>query len=109
MSEGGESPVMGSDTPDAAFLRTRAEAVLVTAPRCHLCDDAKVLLKDLQAEYPLIVREVDLSSDEGMRLARKFGMPFPPLLVIDNVLFGHGRISRRKLTRFLDSRTGQRR
>lgn len=82
-----------------------AEAVLVTASRCHLCDDAKHLLTELQGDYPLTVREVELSSVEGLALSRRFSMPFPPLLLIDGVRFGHGRISRRKLVRLLDQRS----
>jgi len=83
-----------------------AEVVLVTVPRCHLCDDAKRLLVELQHEYPLVVAEVELSSDEGLALSRRFSMPFPPLLLIDGVRFGHGRISRRKLVRLLEQRSG---
>jgi hypothetical protein len=81
--------------------------VLVTAQRCHLCDDAKGLLNELQGDYPLTVREVELSSVEGLALSRRFSMPFPPLLLIDGVRFGHGRISRRKLVRLLVERSGR--
>ena len=84
-----------------------AHVVLVTVPRCHLCDDAKHLLRELQDEYPLMVREVELSSVEGLTLSRRFSMPFPPLLLIDGARFGHGRISRRKLVRLLDQRSGR--
>ncbi len=78
------------------------EAVLVTAPRCHLCEEAKTLLADLEAQYPIKVRQVDLSSGEGLSLSRRHSMGFPPLLLIDGKRFGHGRISRRKLIRHLD-------
>ena len=84
-----------------------AEMVLVTVPRCHLCDDAKRLLMLLQHDYPLVVREVALSSVDGLALSRKFSMPFPPLFLIDGVRFGHGRISRRKLVGLLDQRSGR--
>ena len=84
------------------------EAVLVTASRCHLCDDAKHLLNELEGDYPLTVREVELSSVEGLALSRRFSMPFPPLLLVDSVRFGHGRISRRQLVQLLDQRSGRR-
>ncbi len=107
MADGGEAQVEGSERTTTAHAGDGFEAVLVTAPRCHLCDDAKHLLKEMQHDYPLIVREVELSSDEGMALSRRFSMPFPPLLLIDGVRFGHGRISRRKLVRLLDQRSGR--
>jgi thiol-disulfide isomerase/thioredoxin len=84
-----------------------AVVLLVTAPGCHLCDDAKHLLTELQSDYPLKVREVELSSVEGLALSHRFSMPFPPLLLVDGVRFGHGRISRRKLVRLLDQRSGR--
>jgi Glutaredoxin-like domain (DUF836) len=107
MADGGEAQVAGPERTTTADTGDDFEAVLVTAPRCHLCDDAKHLLKEMQHDYPLIVREVELSSDEGMALSRRFSMPFPPLLLIDGVRFGHGRISRRKLVRLLDQRSGR--
>jgi hypothetical protein len=85
------------------------EAVLVTAPRCHLCEEAKALLAELEDSSPLRVRLGELSSREGLALSRRFGMGFPPLLLIDGERFGHGRISRRKLVRHLDQRLGRRR
>lgn len=87
--------------------RNRIGAVLVTAPGCHLCDNTKHLLNELKLDYPLTVREVELSSDEGLALSRRFSMPFPPLLLIDGVRFGHGRISRRKLVGLLDQRSAR--
>ncbi len=107
MTDSGEARVEEPVRTNTVEAGDRFEAVLVTAPRCHLCDDAKHLLKELQHDYPLMVREVELSSDEGMALSRRFSMPFPPLLLIDGVRFGHGRISRRKLVRLLDQRSGR--
>jgi glutaredoxin len=88
--------------PDRSDRRA-VEVVLVTAPRCHFCDDASKLLEDLGTQYTLTVREVKLESDEGVTLATRFRVPFPPVLLIDGSYFGHGRISRRKLTKALDA------
>ncbi len=88
--------------PDRSDRRA-IEVVLVTSPRCHFCDDASKLLEDLGGRYPLTVREVKLESDEGVTLATRFRVPFPPVLLIDGSYFGHGRISRRKLTKALDA------
>lgn len=78
------------------------EVTLVTAAGCHLCDDAKSLLGDLEPRYHLDVREVDLLGQEGVALATQFRAPFPPLLLVDGRYVGHGRVSRRKLIRVLD-------
>src|SRR3972149_3771936 len=80
----------------------RVEVVLVTAVGCHLCDDAKVVLADLGHRFNLDVREVDLSTDEGTALARRFGAPFPPLLFVGGAYVGHGRVSRRRLNRVIE-------
>jgi thiol-disulfide isomerase/thioredoxin len=78
------------------------EIVLVTAPRCHFCDDTSKLLENLADTYPLSVRRVELHSEEGASIAARYRVPFPPVLLIDGTYFGHGRISRRKLVRALD-------
>ncbi len=83
--------------------RRTVEVVLVTAPRCHFCDDATKLLDDLSDRYPISVRKVELESDEGTSIAARFRVPFPPVLLIDGAYFGHGRISRRKLVKALDA------
>jgi thiol-disulfide isomerase/thioredoxin len=79
------------------------EIVLVSAPRCHFCDDTSKLLEDLSDAYPLSVRKVELASDEGIAIATRYRVPFPPVLLIDGTYFGHGRISRRKLVKALDA------
>ena len=91
--------------PDRCDQRA-VEVVLVTAPRCHFCDDASKLLEDLGGLYSLTVREVKLESDEGIAIATRFRVPFPPVILIDGTYFGHGRISRRKLTKTLNMIVG---
>ncbi|MCL1693426.1 MAG: glutaredoxin [Actinomycetia bacterium] len=83
--------------------QSRVDVVLVTAPRCHFCNDAAELLEDLRARYRIAIREVALQSDEGADIAARFRVPFPPVLLIEGDYFGHGRISRRKLTKALDA------
>jgi glutaredoxin len=78
-----------------------ADIVLVTAPGCHYCDDALRLLDEVGRTKPLKVRTVPLSSDEGRALLARHRVLFPPILLIDGVFFGYGRISRRKLENHL--------
>ncbi len=77
------------------------DVTLVTAAGCHYCDAAAALLAQLAEAFPLRIRIVDLSDGEGAAIARRFRVPFPPVLLIDGDYFGHGRISGRKLTKHL--------
>ncbi|GMR02459.1 MAG: hypothetical protein BMS9Abin20_0795 [Acidimicrobiia bacterium] len=88
-----------ADDPD----RRAIGVILVTSPRCHFCNDAQKLLEDLASLYPLSVQRIDLETDQGVAIAARFRVPFPPVLLINGVYFGHGRISRAKLTRALDA------
>ncbi|HLF62086.1 MAG TPA: glutaredoxin [Acidimicrobiia bacterium] len=81
-----------------------ADILVVTAPGCHYCDDALRLLDELGDVIPLTVRIVPLYSDEGRALIVGYRVPFPPILVVDGVFFGYGRISRRKLESHLAQR-----
>ena len=80
------------------------DVVLVTAPGCHFCEDALRLLDEVGEVTPLTVRTVPLSSGEGRALMVRHRIPFPPILLVDGVLFGYGRISRRKLQSHLVKR-----
>ncbi len=84
-------------TPSADRPAGVIDVVLVTAPHCHFCEDAKSALVELAQRYPLRIREVDLAEPEGAALVRRFRVPFPPIVMIDGTFFSHGRISRRKL------------
>jgi len=91
--------------PDGSVTSSRRaiEIVLVTAPRCHFCTDASTLLLELRDRYSLVVHQIELESAEGVEIATRYAVPFPPVVLIDGVYFGHGRISRRKLTKALDA------
>ncbi len=78
------------------------DVILVTAPICHLCVDARQGLADLAGTFPLSVREVDIASTEGQRLFARLHPPMPPFVVIDGELFSFGRLPRKKLRRFLE-------
>jgi len=71
--------------------------LLVTAPGCHFCDDAKEMLEGLAETFPMYVETTPLASPAGRALVMEHRVPFPPILIVDGVLFGFGRISRRRL------------
>jgi glutaredoxin len=78
--------------------------LLVSAPDCHFCAQAKAVLDRLRREYPLEVQEVILASPEGQDLAARHGILFPPGLFLDGTFVGFGRVSERKLRRLLEQR-----
>ena len=75
--------------------------VLVTSAGCHFCREVDRLLDKLQRTFLLSIERIDLTSVEGTAIARRWRVPFPPVLLIEGEYHGHGRISERKLTRAL--------
>jgi len=77
---------------------------LLTQDDCGFCDHAKQVLDRIGTRYPLRVKEIELSSEEGQALARKAGVLFAPGVLVDGEPFSFGRLSERKLRRALDKR-----
>ena len=97
---------MTSRSPEPAAKPSRSEqcpieVMLVTSAGCHFCREADQLLEKLRHRFPLRVERIDLTDSKGAAVARRFRVPFPPVLLIDGEYHGHGRISERKLTRAL--------
>ena len=91
-----------ADDPHAGALSTRPiQVTLVTSTGCHFCREADQLLEQLQEVFPLRIERKDLNGAEGAAIARRWRVPFPPVLLLDGKYHGHGRISKRKLTRAL--------
>ena len=78
------------------------EILLLTQSDCGSCDEAKLLLERLGAEYQLTVSSMSLSTAEGAELAAAGGIMFPPGLFVAGKPFSYGRVSERKLRRELD-------
>ncbi|MGW5051424.1 glutaredoxin family protein [Actinokineospora sp. NPDC004072] len=93
---------MSELTSEPSALSEQIQITLLTQTSCGFCDQAKQVLNRLTSEYPLQVTEIDLSSDEGQRLAASAGVMFPPGVLIDGEPFSFGRLSERKLRRRLD-------
>jgi len=77
---------------------------VVTAPGCHLCDDARAALDVLAADHPLEVAVVDARSSEGLELLSVHRAAMNPLVVVDGRFFSSGRLPRGKLHALLESR-----
>lgn len=79
---------------------------VVHSPTCHFCDDARVALSDLCAEFPLQVEWVAAETPRGEELVGEHRAPMYPLVLVDGVFFSSGRLPRKKLRRLLAQRTG---
>ena len=78
------------------------DVTLLTQADCAFCDQAKDVLVRLADEYPLTLREVDLSSAEGRTLAERADVMFAPGVLVNGEVFSYGRLSERKLRRKLE-------
>lgn len=56
-------------------MTARRTLRLYTRPGCHLCDDARTLLKRLAYTYPFTVDEVDITVDQDAFLRYCFEIP----------------------------------
>lgn len=84
------------------------EATLLTQLDCSFCDAAKETLARVGREYPLQLREIDLATAEGQRLATSAGVLFAPGVLLDGEPFSYGRLSERRLRRALQRRASTR-
>ena len=85
--------------------RPRIAVTYVTAPACHLCDHGREVLAELAATYPLEIREVAITTHEGLEALTSSRAPFPPVLLLDGHPAAHGRLSARRLAHVLDRLT----
>jgi glutaredoxin len=62
-----------------------SQVTLYGKPGCHLCDDARAVVKRVRAEHPFELEEVDVSLDP--QLHRAFGERIPVLELDGEELF----------------------
>lgn len=78
------------------------EVLLVTAPGCHFCEDARSGLAGLATEFGIDFREVDALSPDGFAVVERFRPTMWPVILADGELFSSGRLPRTKLRRHLE-------
>lgn len=88
--------------PSSASPRVVAVTV-VSAEECHYCKRVRRILEHLELNYPMTIKYIGMSTPIGSDLIAGHRVPFPPLLLLDDEYFGHGRISEKKLERHLRS------
>ncbi|BDO42276.1 glutaredoxin [Cellulomonas sp. NTE-D12] len=83
---------------------TPLAVVVVTAPACHLCDDALQRLRAVAGPADLALRVVELESEEGRDLVARHRPPMSPLVLVDGEFFSSGRLPQRKVEALVRAR-----
>ena len=83
---------------------TAVRVTLLTAPDCELCEHATAVLARVGCDYDLEVTECSTATEEGRDLMVRHRVAFPPGVLIDGEAFSYGRLSERKLRRYLAAR-----
>ncbi len=74
---------------------------LYSRPGCHLCDDMKAIVEWVARSVPLVLEDIDISTD--VQLEQRYGLEIPVLLV-DGKKAAKYRISEKELRRILQAR-----
>lgn len=74
---------------------------LYSRPGCHLCEEMKAVVDCVAASTPLVLEEIDITSDPA--LVELYGLEIPVLLV-DGKKAAKYRIGERELKRILQGR-----
>jgi glutaredoxin len=74
---------------------------LYSKPGCHLCEAVRAMLDDLRGELGFRIDEVDISRDAALLVSYRLDIP---VLMVDGVEIGRGRIEESDLMAALTSR-----
>ena len=81
-----------------------AEVLLYTRAGCHLCDEAKQQLRDLQKQVPFEFLEVDI--DQDAELQRRYNEKVPVVFIHGKKAFKYHLDARKFLRRLREWREG---
>jgi glutaredoxin len=68
---------------------------LLSKPGCHLCEDLRALLDDLQPDYGYTIEEVDITTDEDLFMQYRYEIP---VLLLEGMELSRGPIDQQHLT-----------
>ncbi|RMF83717.1 MAG: glutaredoxin family protein [Nitrospinota bacterium] len=71
---------------------------IYSKPDCHLCEEAKAVLQEVQAEIPFTLLEIDIRSDP--ELYRRYEWEIPVIFINGRKAFKY-RVEKRALIRRL--------
>jgi hypothetical protein len=78
---------------------------LYSRPGCHLCDDMKAIVARVSASVPLLLDEIDISTDK--HLEELYGLEIP-VLMVEGKKVAKYRMTEGELRRILTARAGER-
>jgi glutaredoxin len=73
---------------------------LYSKPGCHLCEDVRTLLEELQPQYRFQIAEIDITSDAALFARYRHEIP---VLLRNGEEIARGRITDRELVERLTS------
>lgn len=90
-------------------MTERTVVLLLTAPECRYCDEAKRVFARLGLEFELEVTTVSIQDEAGRALALENGVLFPPGIFVAGDFVQYGRPSERKIRQRLEAAGARRR
>lgn len=73
--------------------------VLFSKPGCHLCEEMRALLDELQPEHGFALEEIDITRDSDLFARYRYEIP---VLLKDGREIARGRVSDRELMTLLN-------
>ncbi|NMD68918.1 glutaredoxin family protein [Bacillus sp. DNRA2] len=74
---------------------------LYSREKCHLCEDAKAAISDLQSEFDFILEEVDIDTED--RLTELYGLMIP-VVVMDGEEVQYGQVDKNVIRKRLQKK-----
>jgi glutaredoxin len=87
--------------PDVRLRKSCVKLTLYSKPRCHLCEELRALLEDLQPQFAFALEEVDITEDPALFVRYRHDIP---VLLADGEELARGRVAERELIAGLKSR-----
>ena len=80
---------------------SRCTLTLYSKPGCHLCEDVRVLLDELQPSRGFVIEEIDITTRDELFARYRHEIP---VVLRDGVEIARGRIDDRQLIARIDER-----
>jgi glutaredoxin len=79
-------------------INNKHTITLYTKEGCHLCENAKEALLELEDDFEMTLEEIDITTDSALFEKYKWTIP---VMVVDNQIILESRIDARKIYRAL--------
>ena len=80
---------------------TRTTLTLYSKPGCHLCEDVREILDDLQPTYGFAIEEIDITADAALFTRYRYEIP---VVLKNGVEIARGRVDEQRLIARIDER-----